>query len=106
MITLSSFRCIYKGKQVADQIFNLQKTDGEIKFQRVSNEHKTFVELCCEYHRKSFNFFQLLRLSVFKLYLQVFDYIALTGSMKDRMIEYVDHLHEHFIHPPRMGPSK
>jgi hypothetical protein len=51
-------------------------------------------------------FFKLFRLSVIKLYLQVFDYIALTGSMKDRMIEYVDHLHEHFIHPPRMGPSK
>ena len=25
---------------------------------------------------------------------------------ENRMIEYVDHLHEHFKSPPKMGPSK
>jgi L-fuconate dehydratase len=29
----------------------------------------------------------------------IFDYICITGSVKDRMIEYVDHLHEHFVDP-------
>jgi L-fuconate dehydratase len=28
-----------------------------------------------------------------------FDYIAVSGSLTDRSIEYVDHLHEHFIDP-------
>ncbi|HZZ20252.1 MAG TPA: L-fuconate dehydratase [Opitutaceae bacterium] len=29
----------------------------------------------------------------------IFDYICVTGSVKDRMVEYVDHLHEHFEDP-------
>lgn len=28
-----------------------------------------------------------------------FDYIALSGSLENRILEYVDHLHEHFIDP-------
>jgi len=29
----------------------------------------------------------------------MFDFVAVTGTMQGRMIEYVDHLHEHFITP-------
>jgi L-fuconate dehydratase len=29
----------------------------------------------------------------------IFDYICVTGSLDGRMIEYVDHLHEHFVDP-------
>jgi L-fuconate dehydratase len=32
-------------------------------------------------------------------HLSMFDYIAITGTTEDRMIEYVDHLHEHFLDP-------
>jgi L-fuconate dehydratase len=32
-------------------------------------------------------------------HLSVFDYIAVSGSLENRRLEYVDHLHEHFIHP-------
>jgi len=32
-------------------------------------------------------------------HLQLFDYIAISASMEDRVVEYVDHLHEHFIDP-------
>ncbi|XP_040570544.1 mitochondrial enolase superfamily member 1 [Lepeophtheirus salmonis] len=39
-------------------------------------------------------------------HLQVFDYVSLGGTFEDRMIEYVDHLHEHFIYPPVIGESK
>lgn len=39
-------------------------------------------------------------------HLQMFDFVALSGSIENRMIEYVDHLHEHFKNPPKMGPSK
>ncbi|HWN27125.1 MAG TPA: fuconate dehydratase, partial [Actinomycetospora sp.] len=39
-------------------------------------------------------------------HLSMFDYVAVSGSREDRMIEYVDHLHEHFADPVRMrGPS-
>ncbi len=32
-------------------------------------------------------------------HLSMFDYVALSGTMEDRMIEFVDHLHEHFVTP-------
>jgi L-fuconate dehydratase len=32
-------------------------------------------------------------------HLSIFDYIAISGSLENRMIEYTPHLHEHFIHP-------
>ncbi len=35
-------------------------------------------------------------------HLAMFDYIAVSASMTDRVIEYVDHLHEHFIDPVRV----
>ncbi len=32
-------------------------------------------------------------------HLSMIDYLAISGTMRDRVIEYVDHLHEHFIDP-------
>ncbi|WP_093800975.1 enolase C-terminal domain-like protein [Streptomyces sp. Wb2n-11] len=32
-------------------------------------------------------------------HLSMFDYVALTGTTENRVIEYVDHLHEHFTDP-------
>ena len=32
-------------------------------------------------------------------HLSIFDYIALSGSLDNRVAEYVDHLHEHFVDP-------
>ena len=32
-------------------------------------------------------------------HLAMFDFVALSGTLDDRVIEYVDHLHEHFRHP-------
>ncbi|XP_073406974.1 mitochondrial enolase superfamily member 1 isoform X2 [Dendrobates tinctorius] len=32
-------------------------------------------------------------------HLIIFDYISISGSLVNRMCEYVDHLHEHFKHP-------
>ena len=45
-------------------------------------------------------------------HLSLFDYIAVSGSLEDRVLEYVDHLHEHFVDPVTirggryMPPSK
>jgi L-fuconate dehydratase len=35
-------------------------------------------------------------------HLSMFDYIAVSATMDDRVIEYVDHLHEHFVDPVRV----
>src|SRR5882724_1805728 len=32
-------------------------------------------------------------------HLSIFDYIAVSGSLENRIVEYVDHLHEHFVAP-------
>jgi len=32
-------------------------------------------------------------------HLSLFDYIAVSASLEDRIVEYVDHLHAHFVHP-------
>lgn len=32
-------------------------------------------------------------------HLIIFDFISVSASLKDRMCEYVDHLHEHFKYP-------
>ncbi|MEZ0093804.1 L-fuconate dehydratase [Streptacidiphilus sp. EB129] len=35
-------------------------------------------------------------------HLSMFDYVALSGTTEDRVIEYVDHLHQHFVQPVRL----
>lgn len=35
-------------------------------------------------------------------HLSLFDYIAVSASLENRITEYVDHLHEHFVYPVRM----
>ena len=32
-------------------------------------------------------------------HLSIFDYIAVSASLENRIVEYVDHLHEHFVYP-------
>ena len=36
----------------------------------------------------------------------MFDYICVTGSFENRLVEYVDHLHEHFYHPVVMKDGR
>ncbi|MDN3351897.1 enolase C-terminal domain-like protein [Actinomadura sp. DC4] len=39
-------------------------------------------------------------------HLAMFDYLAVSGSTEDRVIEYVDHLHEHFTDPVRIAAGR
>ncbi len=39
-------------------------------------------------------------------HLSMFDYVAVSGAMEDRMLEFADHLHEHFRHPVRMEEGR
>jgi L-fuconate dehydratase len=35
-------------------------------------------------------------------HLSMVDFISISGSLENRMIEYVDHLHEHFLDPVKI----
>jgi L-fuconate dehydratase len=39
-------------------------------------------------------------------HLAMADYVAITGRMEDRAIEFVDHLHEHFVDPVRVSAGR
>jgi len=39
-------------------------------------------------------------------HLSLFDYIAVSGSLDNRITEYVDHLHEHFVYPVLMKDGR
>src|SRR4029434_5986783 len=36
-------------------------------------------------------------------HLAVFDYVAVSASLDNRVVEYVDHLHEHFLNPVKIN---
>ena len=39
-------------------------------------------------------------------HLSMFDFVAVSGTREGRMIEYVDHLHEHFVDPVRVKDGR
>jgi len=39
-------------------------------------------------------------------HLSIFDYVAVAGSLENRLCEYVDHLHEHFVDPCRIESAR
>jgi L-fuconate dehydratase len=39
-------------------------------------------------------------------HLAMFDYVAVSGSLEDRFVEWVDHLHEHFHDPARVRDGR
>ncbi|HWE96858.1 MAG TPA: L-fuconate dehydratase [Tepidisphaeraceae bacterium] len=39
-------------------------------------------------------------------HLSLWDYIACSATLEDRIVEYVDHLHEHFVYPVRMRQGR
>ena len=39
-------------------------------------------------------------------HLSLFDYIAVSASLENRITEYVDHLHEHFVYPVQMKAGR
>ena len=39
-------------------------------------------------------------------HISMFDYVAVSASLENRVLEYVDHLHEHFVHPVVMRDGR
>jgi L-fuconate dehydratase len=42
----------------------------------------------------------------YEQHVSIFDFIAVGASMEDRVCEYVDHLHEHFVDPVRISRGR
>jgi len=42
----------------------------------------------------------------FVQHLSVFDYVCVTGTFENRVTEYVDHLHEHFVFPVKIQKAR
>ena len=36
---------------------------------------------------------------ILQIHLSLIDYICVSGTMDTNVLEFVDHLHEHFLHP-------
>jgi L-fuconate dehydratase len=45
-------------------------------------------------------------LSEYVQHLSLIDYIAISGELEDRVIEYVDELHEHFVSPAQISDGR
>jgi L-fuconate dehydratase len=45
-------------------------------------------------------------LSEYVQHLSLIDYLAVAGNLEDRRIEFVDELHEHFVHPARIRDGR
>ncbi|QBI18557.1 fuconate dehydratase [Egibacter rhizosphaerae] len=45
-------------------------------------------------------------LSEYVQHLAMFDHVAVSGARDDRLVEYVDHLHEHFVDPVRVEGAR
>ena len=39
-------------------------------------------------------------------HLATFDYVAVSGTVKNRVVEFVDHLHEHFVAPVQVSGGR
>jgi L-fuconate dehydratase len=39
-------------------------------------------------------------------HLAIFDYLAVSGASEGRVVEYVDHLHEHFVDPAMVSGGR
>src|SRR5712671_5599776 len=42
----------------------------------------------------------------YEQHVSLFDYIAVSGSLENRVLEYVEHLHEHFLDPVRIRDGR
>jgi L-fuconate dehydratase len=87
------------------QLFQAQAVDLiQIDAARVGgvNENLAILLLAAKFGVRVFPHAGGVGLCELVQHLAMADYVAISGSMEDRAIEYVDHLHEHFVDPVRI----
>ena len=84
------------------QLFQLQAVDLiQIDAARVGgvNENLAILLMAAKFGVRVFPHAGGVGLCELVQHLAMADYVAISGRMEDRAIEYVDHLHEHFVEP-------
>jgi L-fuconate dehydratase len=87
------------------QLFQAQAVDIiQIDAARVGgvNENLAILLMAAKFGVKVFPHAGGVGLCELVQHLAMADYVAISGSMEDRAIEFVDHLHEHFVDPVRI----
>ena len=66
------------------------------------NENLAILLLACKFGVRVFPHAGGVGLCELVQHLAMADFVAVTGQIEDRAIEFVDHLHEHFVDPVRI----
>jgi len=91
------------------QLFQAQAVDlVQIDAARVGgvNENLAILLLAAKFGVRVFPHAGGVGLCELVQHLAMADFVAITGRMEDRAIEFVDHLHEHFIDPVRIRDGR
>jgi L-fuconate dehydratase len=91
-----------QNRVIFKQLFQLRAVDLiQIDAARVGgvNENLAILLMAAKFGVRVFPHAGGVGLCELVQHLAMADYVAISGSMNDRAIEYVDHLHEHFIDP-------
>jgi L-fuconate dehydratase len=91
------------------QLFQAQAVDLiQIDAARVGgvNENLAVLLMAAKYGVRVFPHAGGVGLCELVQHLAMADYAAISGKMEDRAIEFVDHLHEHFVHPVRVSAGR
>jgi L-fuconate dehydratase len=91
------------------QLFQAQAVDlVQIDAARVGgvNENLAILLLAAKFGVRVFPHAGGVGLCELVQHLAMADYVAISGSMEDRAIEFVDHLHEHFLDPVRVRQGR
>ena len=94
-----------QNRVVFKQLFQAQAVDLiQIDAARVGgvNENLAILLMAAKFGVRVFPHAGGVGLCELVQHLAMADFIAISGSMEDRAIEFVDHLHEHFVDPARI----
>jgi L-fuconate dehydratase len=94
-----------QNRVIFKQLFQAQAVDLiQIDAARVGgvNENLAILLMAAKYGVRVFPHAGGVGLCELVQHLAMADYVAITGKMQDRAIEFVDHLHQHFVEPVRV----
>ena len=94
-----------QNRVIFKQLFQAQAVDLiQIDAARVGgvNENLAILLLAAKFGIRVFPHAGGVGLCELVQHLAMADFLAISGNMEDRAIEYVDHLHEHFVNPVRI----
>ena len=98
-----------QNRVIFKQLFQAQAVDlVQIDAARVGgvNENLAILLMAAKFGVRVFPHAGGVGLCELVQHLAMADYVAISGSMEDRAIEFVDHLHEHFLDPVRIRAGR